>query len=154
MTLAFAMSLELATAGLVEVNVQGAVLQQERIMAFYVNEGPRITRALQQLVTGGSDVTVCDTMGGGGATTGDALKVSTINPSTRQKTDTWVGYNSQYQALEYRNASGNSWYLGSHIASAQFTMNPDGTVTVYIQQTSLAGSTNTGAGIESVLERR
>lgn len=153
LTMGIGAAMVIALSGLIQINVQSEVFRQQRNMAFYVNEAPRVSRAIQSLVSRGTDLTVhASKQGGAGKETGSAVRIRAINPVTGAKVDSWVAYNPTYEAVEYVNSKGNSWYLGTKISKMDFTLNPDGTLTLYLQHTG--EEAERGPAIEVVLERR
>lgn len=146
-------AIALALSGMIQINIQAQVFQQQSDMAFYVNEAPRIARAVQSLVGRATDLTVYSARSGAPALTGSAIKAGMIDPVTGAKVYCWIDYNAGYNAIEYVNANNASWYMGHNIDSGTtFTLNDDGTITMLLKH--VGAGNNNGPAIEMVLERR
>ena len=152
MCLGLAAAIAIAFTGLVEMSVQGAAEQQQQSAEFFVYGMPRLARATQKLLSQSQSVVVYDAQGGSPSASGPVLQATMNDPASGQTVDTWLCYDATKKSLQYINGAGNTWYLGGgEIGALTFTMNDDGTVTMFVQSSKGIGY---HPGMEVVLNRQ
>jgi hypothetical protein len=153
-TLALGVGIGISMAGLEQANLQEKTVTNFRDISFYTTMAPQISRQAQTLITHASELWVAASVGSATAvTTGNTLYFTAYDPVTKLQGTAYLTYNSNYECLEYHNVNGNSWYIGHNLGTVDFTLNPDGTITMYVEYCR-DKTIKQRPGVEMILERR
>lgn len=147
-TLALGLTLAIVYVATVQLRVQEEVWWQLRRMEFYTREMPRMARALHTLSMQGQTFYVTsDQTTMNGVPEGKAIVVmvrdrdEAVAPSPNL-----IFFDEVSHKIKYRNTNGDIWYLAQNVKKCIFSMNPDATVTVFVDN-------GFGIGAEFVIER-
>jgi len=133
-TLALGLTMGILYSGTVQIQIQEQIWMEALRLEFYTRELPRISRALQSLSMQGQTFYVTeDASSTAGVEKGSAMVVTVRHPDgrTADKKNV-IFFDPDKKKIKYTNSANQTWYLAKNIENAFFVMNPDATVTAFV----------------------